>query len=135
MSGCSAGQQARAVDTVIEFYWGSGKMRCSCYSRRKFLGALGSVVLCSGAPLRAASAAPLTCAALSTGNIDTYPRRAFSDNPKLDDAVINELKRILAVIPVDPQFQYIQEDQPNAFAMRTSDVLAWPQVNEIAFGG
>jgi hypothetical protein len=56
-------------------------------------------------------------------NIDKFPRRAWSGNPKLDEAVIFELKKILGIIPVNPAFQYVQEDQPNAFAMRTSDVL------------
>jgi hypothetical protein len=99
-------------------------MFCPCCSRRKFLGALGSLMLLPATSLRAAGTPSLTCASLgSVGDVDTYPRRASSDNPRLDEAVILELKKILVVIPVNPEFQYIQEDLPNAFAMRTSDVL------------
>jgi len=36
--------------------------------------------------------------------------------------MIAELKRILAVIPVNPEFHYIDEGNPNAFALPTSDL-------------
>jgi hypothetical protein len=42
----------------------------------------------------------------------------------LDEAVLRELQKILAIIPVNPAFHYIEENPPgNAFAIPTSDVL------------
>jgi hypothetical protein len=99
-------------------------MPCFCCSRRHFLSALTSTVIFASTPIRAKDAIPAACASLGpAGNLDTYERKASSDNPKLDEAVIRELKKIVGIIPINPQFQYIQEDLPNAFALRTSDVL------------
>jgi hypothetical protein len=100
-------------------------MPCFCCSRRHFLGALSSTVLFAGPCHSAQTASAPACASLASlpGNIDAYPRKASSDNPKLDEAVIGELKKIVGIIPVNPQFQYIQEDTPNAFAIPTSEVL------------
>lgn len=82
--------------------------------------------LLSESPLsRIQAAVPLAaCASFPPADSPiSYPRRASSDNPKLDEAVINELKKIFAVMPINPQCQYIEEDVPNAFALPTSEVL------------
>lgn len=97
-------------------------MPCCC-SRRFFLTGLSSSLICANAGTARAETT-LLCASLpNPGDIDQYVRKASSDNPKLDDAVINELHRLVTVIPVNPEFQYIDEAPPNAFAIPTSDVL------------
>jgi hypothetical protein len=66
-----------------------------------------------------------SCASLlNDPNLPNYARRAVSDNPALDEAVLRELQKILTIIPVNPAFHYIEENPPgNSFAMPTSDVL------------
>jgi hypothetical protein len=95
-----------------------------CCSRRHFLTGILSTILCESPFTIAQAAMPTACASLEQGtSLINYPRRAFSDNPKLDDAVIEEIKKIVAIFPVNPELHYIDEDPPNSFALPTSDVL------------
>jgi hypothetical protein len=100
-------------------------MSCLCCSRRYLLTGLTSTLLTANSLTRLGAAAlPTACASLAQDqNLINYPRRASSENPKLDEAVIRELKKITAIIPVNPEFHYIDEDVPNSFALPTSDVL------------
>ena len=97
-------------------------MPCCC-SRRLFLTGLSSTLICANAGTTWAGTSPLCASLPNPGDIDKYVRRASSDSQKLDDAVINELHRLATIIPVNPEFQYIDETPPNAFALATSDVL------------
>jgi Zn-dependent protease with chaperone function len=72
----------------------------------------------------AAAAAPTPCGFLGDPNLADYPRLANSGNQKLDEAVIGELQRIITIIPVNPEFHYIDENVPNAYALPSSDALA-----------
>jgi hypothetical protein len=95
-----------------------------CCSRRSFLTGILSTLVSANAITNVRADVPIACASLTQDpGLPSYPRRASSDNPSLDDAVIRELKKIMTIIPVNPEFHYIEENAPNAFAIPTSDVL------------
>jgi hypothetical protein len=93
---------------------------CRLCSRRAFVqGSLSALVL-GDSTGRASSAVDSEACAWNATDLGSYPRRSTSNNPDLDRALIAELKRILETIPVNPGFQFIEEDNPNAFALKAS---------------
>jgi hypothetical protein len=93
---------------------------CGLCSRRAFMqGSLSAIVLL-GFISRASSGVASEACAWNATDFGSYPRRSTSNNPDLDRAMIAELKRILEIIPVNPGFQFIEEENPNAFALKTS---------------
>jgi hypothetical protein len=91
---------------------------CSGCTRRLFLG---SVVALAAAPhiSRGDHLSPFGCAwngASAEGN-GIY---SSSGNDHLDRAVIEELKKILQFLPINPGFKYIYDASPNAFAVPES---------------
>lgn len=99
-------------------------MSCLCCSRRHFLTRAAAALVLANTPSWTWAASPVACASLGGGgDVDHYVRKASSGNPNLDAAVIGELRKILAVIPVAPEFHFIDDAPPNSFALPTSDVL------------
>jgi hypothetical protein len=96
-----------------------------CCSRRNLLTGALTVLLAQSKLSKIQAGVPIVaCASFSPADSPiSFSRRASSDNPKLDEAVINELKKITAIMPINPQCQYIDEDVPNSFALPTSEVL------------
>jgi hypothetical protein len=48
--------------------------------------------------------------------------RSTSGDPRLDNALISELREMVKIFPVNPGFKYIVDDSPNAFADSRSTV-------------
>ena len=94
-------------------------MYCLC-SRRTFLQCSLSALILGDLTGRASSAVLTEACAWNATDPGNYPRRSTSDNPDLDRALIVELKRIIETIPVNPGFQFIEEESPNAFAIKES---------------
>lgn len=62
---------------------------------------------------------PSTCAWDAAAS-DDFQIFASSGRRQIDNALIHELKKILAVIPINPGFKYINDVSPNAFASERS---------------
>jgi hypothetical protein len=60
-------------------------------------------------------------AAYSTFAAARNKTMSTSGDPRLDRALISELREMVRIFPVNPGFQYIDDDPPNAFA--TSNTL------------
>jgi hypothetical protein len=93
---------------------------CVLCSRRSLVqGALSALIL-GDLTGRALPATLYEACGWNAADLGSYPRRSTSDDPALDRALIAELKRILETFQVNPGFQFIQEESPNAFAIRAS---------------
>lgn len=88
---------------------------CIACSRRHLLAG-GLATLAVGRQPTDAAPQPQTRIACARAGASRVPAdgKAQSGDAKFDNAVIAELRNILAVIPVNPGFQYVEDD--NAFA-------------------
>src|SRR5258708_6591979 len=93
---------------------------CRLCSRRTFVQSSLSALILGTLTGRASSAVPSEACAWNAADLGNYPRRSRSNNAAMDRALIAELKKILEVIPVNPGFQFIEEENPNAFAIKSS---------------
>src|SRR5260370_35173840 len=110
-------------------------MLCGC-SRRFMLG--GAVATLSTVATRSATLAQdvpkLTrqCA-LQQQALNKSDWVSTFGKPKIDKALIAELKQIINIIPIDPGFKYIPDgDRPNAFA--TTDTIVAGTRGTVVFG-
>jgi hypothetical protein len=96
-------------------------MRCACSRRGLITGAITTFVL--GADISAAADGQPRMACNNKEDFNNYrpTRTSRSDNPKFDLALIEELKLILKIIPVNPGFQYVKAK--NAAATDDSVIL------------
>jgi hypothetical protein len=95
---------------------------CLICQRRGFLvGGISTLLFGIINPSVAVSEIPTACGWTSF-DVAEYPTKSKSADPNLDRALIKEIERLLAIIPVNPGFQYIEERSPNAFAIRQSIV-------------
>jgi hypothetical protein len=86
---------------------------CIACSRRHLLAGTFATLAVGLQPMSAASQTRIACA-LAGGSRTPADGKAQSGDTKFDNAVIAELRQILAVIPVNPGFQYVEDE--NAFS-------------------
>jgi hypothetical protein len=85
----------------------------TCSRRHMLAGALSTFLV--GSLPASADELPPVC---GWDGFDTARYRTRAAYPKVDRALIAELSKIIAVFQVNPGFQYVEDESPNAFALR-----------------
>jgi hypothetical protein len=87
---------------------------CARCTRRLFV--LGSVSLATAWPAKSQSASQIFCA--NGGPLPpAFSWHSSSGNIQIDRAMIAEIKKIVAVFPINPGFKFLDDQSPNAFAV------------------
>ena len=90
-------------------------------SRRDFLGAVAAgCIFCTSREARAQrpQSLPRFCAIDPSVDLKKYRARSTTGEPRLDRALIAELRSIVEIMPINPGFRIIDDEgSPNAFAL------------------